>query len=540
MEQINSAVILKQEETGVKAHFLWGALIVLMMAQIGTSGDNAILGVATASLIKTLNASMNDIQLANMVYSLCAGCFMVVGGMLGIIIGWKRNFQIGATLCMLGELALSLSPSILMFTWGGRLFVGIGASLMIPSVLGLIAGIYKGKDRALAFGAIGAATGIASAMGPIVAGLLIDTAGWRVAFGCLAIYFAIVLAGSLLVPKVEKATSKLKMDYVGTIIAAIGLFLLLIGISKISTWGLISPINAPITIFGISPALPMAILGLVILIILVPVERKIEEKNGCALIPRSFLSTPQVRNGLYGSAMLFLCLGGAVMVVNPYLQIVGGFNALKTGVAMIAMGLPMFLFSMGMPKYFPKASPKKVMRLGILLAGIAVIPMAMSLKNDGVSVLMYIGLFIFGTGQGLVSSQNSNIVADAVNSRDAQQSGGIQATSRNVGQAIGVAILGMVMLFSMSSAMHSQVNDQSSLSAATKSHLTQQSSFSFVSDSNFKQMMNPIVKNKTELNQLTDMNANARKNSTKMALYVMGILTLLFLFGTKNVPDKLS
>ena len=149
-----------------KKQMLYLPLIVLMFTQIGTSGDNAVLSVATNALISALHASMNDIQLANMVYSLCAGAFMVAGGMLGIIIGWKKNFRIGVILAIIGEVMLAISTNVVMFTWGGRLLVGLGASFMIPSVLGLIPGIYSGKERVFAFGAIGAATGIAAAAGP--------------------------------------------------------------------------------------------------------------------------------------------------------------------------------------------------------------------------------------------------------------------------------------------------------------------------------------------------------------------------------------
>jgi len=152
--------VLKQ-----KKQMIYLPLIVLMFTQIGTSGDNAVLSVATNALISALHASMNDIQLANMVYSLCAGAFMVAGGMLGIIIGWKKNFRIGVILAIIGELMLAISTNVVMFTWGGRLLVGLGASFMIPSVLGLIPGIYSGKERVFAFGAIGAATGIAAAAG---------------------------------------------------------------------------------------------------------------------------------------------------------------------------------------------------------------------------------------------------------------------------------------------------------------------------------------------------------------------------------------
>ena len=237
---------------------------------------------------------MNDIQLANMVYSLCAGAFMVAGGMLGIIIGWKKNFRIGVILAIIGELMLAISTNVVMFTWGGRLLVGLGASFMIPSVLGLIPGIYSGKERVFAFGAIGAATGIAAAAGPIVAGFLLDAFGFRVAFGALAVYFFLILIGSTAIPEVERSTKKLKMDVRGTIVAAIGLFLFLIGISKISVWGLITPLQAPFTLFGISPSLPLALLGVIILALLVVMEKSIEQKNG--MCPASFLLS-EIRAG---------------------------------------------------------------------------------------------------------------------------------------------------------------------------------------------------------------------------------------------------
>lgn len=126
-------------------------LFPLVMAQIGTSGDNSVLTVATASLLASLNATMSDIQLANIIYSLCAGCLMIVGGMVGLIVGWKKTFRIGAAMCAVGELVVAFSGNIFMFTWGGRLLVGIGASFLIPSVLGLIPGLYQGNDRAFCF-----------------------------------------------------------------------------------------------------------------------------------------------------------------------------------------------------------------------------------------------------------------------------------------------------------------------------------------------------------------------------------------------------
>lgn len=526
-------------EAKEKGFYKWLGLLVLVMAQIGTSGDNSVLGVSTASLLSSLNANMSDIQLANIVYSLCAGCLMIVGGMLGLIIGWKKNFALGAFLCASGELIVATSTSITTFTWLGRLSVGLGASLMIPSVLGLIAGIYKGQDRAVAFGAIGAATGVAIMAGPIVAGLLIDTFSWRIAFGFMSAYFACVLIGSLLIQNVAKPTNKVRFDYVGTIIAVVGLFTLVIGISKVPVWGLFDPINAPFTLLGLSPALPIAILGFIVLCILISIEQNIERKYGSCLIPQSFLKTPQVRNGLYLTAMLFLCFGGAFFLIITYMQLVGKFSAIMTGIAMSSMAIPLISLSLGVPKFLPHVSPKLICRLGVLIASTSTIPMAMSLTLDGVSPLMYAGLALFGAGQGLVASQSANVIAMAVNARDAQQASGIQAATRNVGQAIGVAILGVTMLFSITGNIQNEVNINNDISTEVKQYINNQKGIVFTSNEKFKTTFKDISIEQDELDILININAEARKKSTQLSIYIMGIITFIFIFGTKSLPEGL-
>jgi len=519
-------------------------LFPLVMAQIGTSGDNSVLTVATASLLASLNATMSDIQLANIIYSLCAGCLMIVGGMVGLIVGWKKTFRIGAAMCAVGELVVAFSGSIFMFTWGGRLLVGIGASFLIPSVLGLIPGLYQGNDRAFAFGAIGAATGIASCLGPIAAGFLIDTFDWRIAFSCMAVYFTIVFAGSLLVGDVPLPEQKVRFDLKGTVVAVAGLFLLIIGISKIPVWGLIDPIappvigGSPLVLFGMSPALFIALLGLITLVLLVRIERNVEKTYGSCLIPSSFLTTPQVRSGLYLTAMLFLCFGGSFFLVITYLQLVAGFSAIMTGIAMSAMAIPMIVFSMGIPKFSPDASPKKICRTGIAMVALSTIPMALSLNPYGVNWLMYVGLFFFGAGQGFVASQSSNIIAGAVNARDAQQSSGIQTATRNVGQAIGVAILGVVMLFSITGTFKDAALSSADLSSTSKTVISEQASIGFMPDAAFAKYIADKAANADDAAVLTAINRSTRQNSTQLGLYVLGFICALFWLSTGPLPNE--
>ena len=220
------------------ARFLILPIIVLILAQMGATGDNGALSLATASLTSELGATTAQIQLANMIYPLVGGAFMIAGGLAGTMVGWKKTFRGGILLCALGEVVLALAPSMAVFIWGGRVLVGLGASFMIPSVLGLIPLIYQGHDRVIAFGAIGAASGL-SALLPLALGVVMQVAGMHVTFLALAGYFAIVLTASFTLPAIEQPRERAGFDGVGVALAASGLFLLLIGLSSISSWGLV-------------------------------------------------------------------------------------------------------------------------------------------------------------------------------------------------------------------------------------------------------------------------------------------------------------
>lgn len=528
MKQNNPAA---SKEGGVEK-FLVLPILVLIMAQMGTSGDNGALGLANTELVNILGATTPDIQLANMVYSLMAGAFMIAGGLVGTIIGWRKNFRMGAALCAAGELVMALSPNMTVFIWGGRILVGFGASFMIPSVLGLIPHIYHGKNRMLAFGCIGAASGL-SAFLPLFLGIIMQVGGFRVTYGVLAVYFVLVLVMSLKIPAIEKSQEKLKFDGLGTGLAAVGLFLFLIGLSRISAWGLIEPFaDCPFTIFGISPALPMAALGLIVLVVLVFVEKRVEAKNGIALIPQSFLKTPQVRAGLIASAITFFFMGLQAILLSPYLQLVAGWSPMLMGVSALAVGIPTFLFSMGIPKFMPNANPRRVIQIGYCVMALAFIPMGLSLQGSTVTPLMWVGLAVAGAGAGIVSSHTNNIVALAVNERDASQSGGIQTTMRNVGQAIGVAAVGAVLLFGITSNITSAMEANPTITPAVREAVSERN-LTLMGDSQFEQAIADIPMTDAEKAELVAINSQARVNSTITGYGVSAVVILAGLITTR-------
>lgn len=517
--------------------FLLLPLLVLMLCQVGTTTDNNFLSVSANSLITNLGANFSDISLANTVYALCAGVFMIPGGLLGIIIKLRNNLRLGIILAIIGEIILALSPNMGIFIWVGRICVGLGASVLIPSVLGLIAGVYQGKDRAFAFGAIGAATGIGMILAPIVAGIIIDAFGFRFAFGFLGLYFIILLIGTIFIPDVISDTNKLRFDYAGTIIASLGLFLFIIGVSKISTWGLITPINSPFDIFGISPALPCIILGFILLVFLIPLEAKIEAKYNTALIPKSFIHNGAVRNGLYGCAMIFFGLGSTIILTIPYFLQVANLSATLTGISSAPLGLFMIVVAFVIPKVFPDINRQKAVRISYVLIAISCLIISFGMEINGVNFWIYIGLAMLGGSMGILSSQASTIVTEATNKRDAEQSGGIQAATRNIGEAICISLIGMFLTFLTPVFLDYHLNSNSSVSTQTRDFMLSHP-ITFGSNENFKKHISTI--SDTDKAPLESTYEKSRLEVSRMSIYFVGIISLLALFGTSHIPGRRS
>ncbi|WP_420744692.1 MFS transporter [Photobacterium damselae] len=525
------------ENTQNKNTMMWLPLIVVCIAQVGTSGDNSVLSMSTNEFISKLGASMDQVQLANIVYSLLAGALMVFGGMLGIAKGFKRIFMTGAALCGVGEALAVIAPNMVILIWGARSMTGLGAALMIPSVLGIIVSLYEGKERAVAFGGVGAATGFAAVIMPIGAGLIIDLSGYQAAFSTMSIWFvAVFIAAWKIIPNIKPA--QMRVDYIGTVIASLGLLAFIIGCSKISVWGLIEPMDTPMTVFGISPALPLALLGIVIMFVTMKIEKGIEEKHGAALIPQSFIHTRQVRNGLYVTGLIFAVFGAAFFVTLSWIMVVAGKGGIETGLSMAVMAGPMIILSLGIPKKASHLSPRMVVLVSTGLVILGAILMLNSLLPDGFEpIQMYLGLALLGAGQGGYASQSAMIVASALNPRDAAQSGGIQCSTRNVWQAAGVAIIGAVLLFSSTAIFKNQI-ERSTVSSVVKEYVAQTPVHGFMANDAMTEKLKNIGAIDEDIEHALTIYKATRIESAQWAFWSLVLFVALHIPGFMGIPTQ--
>ncbi|MGF1696229.1 MFS transporter [Vibrio lamellibrachiae] len=515
----------------------WFPLIVLLAAQFSTMADNSGLAISTEALIALHGATMPQIQMANAMYPLIAGAGMIAGGLIGLIIGWKRQMIIGAGILSVASFAAAFAPNMEVLNYGARVGSGLGACLLIPAVLANVAGIYKGKDQAIAFSAIAALVGLASALTPLIFGFILDVASFSVAFAGLGVYCALVMLGSMKLPELPKAAFKGKFDIVGVLLAGAGLLCFVTGLLKIADWGFIAPLT-DFSIIGISPALPMVALGGAMMKLLMVWERKFEEAGNTPLLPQSYVTNPQVVVGLVLCATIFLLFGATGFINISYMQLVAGMSALASGIALCAFALGMMIGSLGAPAKLGHLTCQRICQLGFIVAAAGTALMFFGFTKDGITIWQYVSLLVFGTGAGLLASQASIVVTSALSEQEAMQSGGIQATSRNIGQAFGVAILGSVMLFSLTGEIKKGVMDHDSLSAETKQIIVEAPSLPFVSNDMALDLMVKAEIPVQEQQTVVAVMADSRLASVKYALYTLIALMMGGLALCSKLPQR--
>ncbi len=518
----------------------WYSLAIFCLIQIVISADNGILNNAVSSLVESFHTTINSVQLANSIYPLVAGSFMIAGGLLGLIIGWKKLLQIGIITFAIAEIIAFLSPNIFIFTYVARILAGIGGSLAIPAVLGLIPATFKGKEVAIGFGAIAASTGIASAIGPIAGGYVIDNYGWRIVFALLAGLFALLLVGSFWILKDSAETTKPKFDFIGVMFFAFSMIMITFGLLNISTWGIWKAMTDTFQLAGISLSPILIGIGILVLVIFFWWESQLEKTRKIVLFPSTFLKSKQVRAGLIFTAVIFFVTGGVGFVNVSYLQIALGYNAVHSGLLGMILAVGMIIFSIGAPALLKKPNPQRLIQIGLVFNAIGALLISYGLGTSTISWIYYVGLFILGSGLGLLGSMSGVIVTSAIPLNFAKQSGGVQGTMRNLGQAFGIALLGVVLLMSITNVDKKDIIKDSATDA-TEKHLAQTAdSIPLISN---KQLIDYLDKKEITGQQQSDIvsiNAKSRADGVKKAFMVLVATMILLLLATGDIPKTIK
>jgi EmrB/QacA subfamily drug resistance transporter len=518
----------------------WNVLIVLSAAQFLMVLDQAVMNVAISQLVEDFDTTVTTIQAVIAFYALVMAGLMLTGGKLGDIWGRRRAFTVGICIYAVGSglTAASWSVPSLMFGWS--VLEGIGAALVIPALIALVAGNYRGAERAIAYGVLGGVAGAGIAVGPILGGWATTELSWRVVFVGEVVVAIGILLGTRLIREPEREGPPPVLDWVGGVLSASGLALGVFGVLQASNWGWLAPRSSPIEPFGFSLTPFVIAAGALVLAGFVAWERRRERRGEDPLVHLPLLRIPSLRGGVAMFLAQNLILMGVFFTIPLFLQVVQGLDALETGVRMLPASAGLFFAAIAGSALAKRFAPRPLVRVGLGTVLVAILLLLTTIEPELDNAPFLIAMGILGIGMGLIVSQLGNVVQSAVGDDDRSEAGGLQSTAQQLGSSLGTALLGAIVITGLIAAFTANVAGDARISPDVSKQLEVQLSAggSFVAADEVRAGAEAAGLDGPTTSALIENYEDAQLKALKTAFLFAAFLTLASFWSTRRLPDQ--
>jgi EmrB/QacA subfamily drug resistance transporter len=516
----------------------WAPLIALATAQFVMVLDQSVMNVSISTLVADFDTTVTTIQAVITLYCLVMAMFMMTGAKVGDIIGRRRGFVVGLVIYGCGSLMTALAPSVAVLTLGWSILEGIGAALVLPALAALIAGNFAGASRKVAYGVIGGVSGAGIAVGPILGGWATTELSWRVVFVGEVVLVVFIVAMTGKVADAKLSGPKPRLDYLGAVMSAVGLGVIVLGTLQSSTWGWVVPKDSPITPLGFSLTIWMIVGGGVLLWAFTVWQRHREKIGADPLVHMGLLRIPSLRAGLTGLFSQNLVLMGVFFVVPLYLQLVLGLDALQTGVKMLPISITMFLAAAAGSRLSARFTVRGIVRAGLTTTVLAVLILLATVEPDLRDVGFAVSMAILGVGMGLMASQLGNVVQSSVDASGRGEAGGLQYTGQQLGSSLGVALIGAIVLTGLTSGFVTTIGSDQRISAEVSAQVgvAVEGGLDFVSADQIRAAAEKTGLDPATTAALVEDYSKAQLGSLKVGLLTAALLALLALMSTRELP----
>ena len=326
-------------------------LLTLASAQFLMTLDSSVMNVSIATVAEDVGTTVTGIQTAITLYTLVMASLMITGGKLGQILGRKRALAIGLVIYASGSLITALAPNLGVLFLGWSFLEGIGAALILPAIVALVASNFQQADRPRAYGLVASAGAIAVAAGPLIGGLFTTYWSWRYVFVGEVIIAGFILLRTRRITDAEPEDAKL--DLVGTSLSATGLGVIVYGILRAGTWGFVIPKPGAPEWLGLSPVIWLVLAGGRVLMLFLGWERRRIVSGQAALVDPAMLRIPELRGGLTAFFFQYLLQAGVFFTIPLFLSVALGLSAIETGVRVLPLSITLLIAAVGYPERFP-------------------------------------------------------------------------------------------------------------------------------------------------------------------------------------------
>ncbi len=402
-------------------------LFVVSLTTFMVFVDATVVNTALPSIARDFAASNSTLQWVVNSYSLLVAGLLLVGGTTGDRFGRRKLLAFGAVVFVGAAVGAALSPNTTVLV-AMRGLQGVGAAFMLPSTLSIITDVFKRHERAKAIAVWTAVGGMAAGLGPVLGGLLVDHIGWESVFWLHVPVVAIIIIGLSLVPE-SRDSRQTPMDFPGAALGTGGLLAVVYGIIQGPESGWTS---AEILSFFAIGGVLLAAFGMV------------EDRSLHPMLPVRYLKQRDFIGPAVVISVLLIAMSGVFFFTTQFLQLVQGRSALMAGVAITPIAVTMMLGAGIAAKGGKSLGPRALSILGslIIMGGMAVLAL---IEVEASYAVPIIGMALFGFGMGIVMPTVTDTIMAAVPVDEAGIGSSMNDTSRELGFALGVAILGSIV-----------------------------------------------------------------------------------------------
>jgi EmrB/QacA subfamily drug resistance transporter len=409
--------------------------ILLAMAMFVLVVDTSLMNVSIAAVVRDLDTTVSGVQSAIALEALVSAAFILIGSKVGDLIGRKRAYVLGLLGYAVGALSMAVAQSLTPVIVFWAVVGGIGASLLLPAMQSLIHGNFEGPAQRKAYALVGAAAAIAAAVGPLLGGFITTYLSWRVGFLLEVVIIAVVLSGIRLVRDVPY-TGPRHIDLVGAVLSILGMGGIVLSILVWQEGG--ESVGALLAIGAIS------LTGLAWWLL-----RRARQHKPTLLDPELFRSKV-FRLGITGQMLQQIALGGTMIALPIYLQMVLEYNAMEAGLSLAPLSLTMFGMAILAGRRAGARRPSAIIRLGFLLftLGLGILLPIVPRADSGWWLL--VPLVIAGSGLGLLVSQLNNYTLAPITEERVSEAAGVNSAAGSFGLSFGLAFAGAILLATLS------------------------------------------------------------------------------------------
>ena len=448
-------------------------LLALGLAIFVVILDGTLMNIAIKAIIQDLNTSAEAVQAMITIYALIMAMFTLIGARLGDIYGRKNIFLIGSGLFGIGALIATFAPNATVLLLGWSVIEGLGAALMMPSTLSLMASDFKGTDRSIGLGIWGGISALGAAFGPILGGFLTTHFTWRLAFFVEIIPILLIFLWAKVIPDKKDYIQKKQLDYKGSMLSATALGFLIYALLYANDFGWLFPNSTHSAGFlGLSITFWFILISFILFLFFIKQELKCEKHTNCLpLIDMNIFKNKTFTLSIIIALSISTAQAGALFILPLFLLIFRGFSAIDISITLLPLMLAIFLVSTFASRF--DKHKRTITIAGLIITIISSFMLKTTITATTNLTDFIPGLVMLGIGIGLIMAQLTNITISSVKTVKAGEASGINSTIRRLGASLGTAIIGTI-LFSMLNTTNlptaqSQISDISFINATRKS-----------------------------------------------------------------------